>query len=1132
MYSVTLDDRLPRGLPEDDAGGEGGFDRALLYEEGWREELRGVPVERALGGAVALVFGRTAAGRSVCVRVEGFHPPLYFALDGSDRDAATAARESAAPPPPTTLPALRAELEAEVRHRLQGGIVRVTERSFAHFYHYEHDPAAPSGRVVHRYAEARYPSLAAWRAACQLRRDAELPRLERAVAATRAAADAGDAAAAAALPLEENRLARAREAWEASAGEEERDRAAAAAGGALPRPAQEFFVDPVTRFLHEADITPGRWYRVADARVVDARVSVCDHELAARLDGFRLVPERALDAPYTTLYYDIETMGLDPEAAAVIQVSLVFVRAGALDRHLVALHSVAPLEGVTVHACDGEARVLSTVRRLVLEHDPDFAVAYNGVNFDNAFLARRAEKLGVGDFWFLSRLALRPARLRELRLSSGGMGDNVLRYFDMPGRATFDWYIKLKRDLTSEPSYKLDHFARTLCGDQKEELASGLRWRRLRRPPEGGRRLEGCAALEEALRAGRREFAPAEWEALAGPAVAASLDAGHHARDADGAYYAPVDVGYRAIAPLQEGGPRDRARLGSYCVHDSVLLERLNVARTMITEILQFSAVFHVPPEWIYFRGQFVRAAAQMLRKARVVEAVPLLLQKPPGGWNGEGVAKFEGATVNEPDRGFYKEGGGVSVLDWKSLYPSIMMSYNLCPSTLLPPDAPAEVPFATTTHEIGMDFPARFVHRAHHRGVLPRILEELGAERTRAKREMKAHAKALKAAPPDSEEARRLAQLVSVADGRQLALKVSANSAYGLYGARNGYPCLAVSATTTLRGRDAMVVKKEVLPRHFPGIRVVYGDTDSVFVVFPEARDVAETARLSERAAEVVTDHFVRVLDLPWMELEFEKIYKPLLLEGKKRYMGIKYEPAGPDGAMACKGMDAKGVETERRDTLPYVKEIMIAVRDALMVDMDERKALAAFEARMDALVRDEVPMDKLILKKNLSSKVEGKTDVCAHARVNALRRAREAGSEASVNEQVEYVIVAGHRKLKTTELAEDPVYAREHGLRLNGLWYFEHCIEEAMRKVFEVCDVDYAGACRRYRALLDAGRLQVDRAAMEAALFGGGGDGGASSSGAGDGGGNGGAAAPVAVRRVPPPPRPPPPLPKRKKR
>lgn len=246
--------------------------------------------------------------------------------------------------------------------------------------------------------------------------------------------------------------------------------------------------------------------------------------------------------------------------------------------------------------------------------------------------------------------------------------------------------------------------------------------------------------------------------------------------------------------------------------------------------------------------------------------------------------------------------------------------------------------------------------------------------------------------------------------------------------------------------------------------------------IMFPNVDGVDECGRLCEEAAEFVTNYFQRELNLRAMELEFEKIFCPYLLEGKKRYIGLKFEPDGR-GGMACKGIDAKGVETERKDTLPYVKVIMREVRDALILRSDEAEALACFRKRMDALVNGEVPMEMLTLKKNLSSKVVDKSDSIVQARVNKKRKEREAGSEAQVNEQVEYVILnGGHKNSKTTDLAEDPVYAKEHGLELNYKWYWEHCIRDALKKMVEyVPYFDYAKLTREYTQRLEARRMGV---------------------------------------------------------
>lgn len=1112
VHSVTLEDRYPRGLPDD-------VRREDLVYDHFHRTVQGVEVEKKVErGCIAFVFGRAADGRSVCVRVEGVRPRLLFALDGSD-----------GAPPTEDLGTLRRELDAEVRH--EG--VDVKSRSMCHAYGYEPDEAAPSGRVRHPYAEVFYPNLRSWRKACRLRKVADYHRLRRAVEeARRAMADAeDDMEARKKYDLLCKREALAKEAWDewtAEHGGDEGD-----VGTWLTyRPAQEIFVDPLTRFLQEAGIRPSRWYRVP-VRHVDVPVTTCDVELWTTVDddAFVAVEDRTLNAPLVNFYYDIETMGLDPQTNEVVSVSLVFsTDGGGPPRHcLVAVGSVAPIPNVEVFECHDEAALLRRFTAIVKEADPDFVVAYNGINFDNRFLLVRAEKLHVEEFFYLSRFALRPARLRELKLQSSGMGDNVLRYFDMPGRANFDWYVKFKRDLPSEDSYKLDYFTRKFLGEPKVELGCGLVWRRVR--GEEATATLDAPALAAALGAGTVRFSQAEWVALG---VDATLDSTTVVRSDDGLFYRPALVGYRAIAPLQHGTAADRARLGYYCVDDAAKLYRLDKARTMTVEILQFCGVFGIVAEWVYFRGQQVRFVAQLLRKVRTAEEVPMVMNRPAEGFFGEGVDTFDGATVNEPKSGFYRsppllpppsgghdpladegeaaaptaeeaaallaeeaarpssgattandprlyKNGPVLTLDWKSLYPALIIAYNLCHSTWVGDPRLFDQPWVRA-HHIRDDFVTRFVHKSHKRGILPRILEELLAERKAAKKQMAIHGAASKEAPEGSAERARHEALAKVFDGRQLALKVACNSCYGATGTRlesgGKWPNLAISATTTHEGRQAMVTKKTLLAEWYPDdVDVVYGDTDSVMLTFKSATTVEAAAARAREASGRITRHF-RDEDLEPMELEFEKVYDPYLLQRKKRYAGLKFEE-GKDGVMVCKGIDAKGIETERKDTLPFTKECMDEVLQILMYKRDAEAALARFQELMRTLVEDRVPIEKLKLQKTLSSKVESKTTTIAQAAVNAKRREREAGSEVSTNELVEYVMVNGHKSSKATELAEDYYYAKEHGLKLNRRWYFEHCIEESVGKLFSVFPgVDFKAVCDVFRAQLDAQRLGVSSA------------------------------------------------------
>lgn len=91
----------------------------------------------------------------------------------------------------------------------------------------------------------------------------------------------------------------------------------------------------------------------------------------------------------------------------------------------------------------------------------------------------------------------------------------------------------------------------------------------------------------------------------------------------------------------------------------------------------EMARVTGVPIVFLFTRGQQIKVASQLYRKARQHDLlIPVERQGQDGG-------KYEGAVVIEPTRGFYTD--PVATLDFASLYPSIMMAHNLCYSTLVP---------------------------------------------------------------------------------------------------------------------------------------------------------------------------------------------------------------------------------------------------------------------------------------------------------------------------------------------------------------------------------------------------------------------------------------------------------------
>ena len=238
-----------------------------------------------------------------------------------------------------------------------------------------------------------------------------------------------------------------------------------------------------------------------------------------------------------------------------------------------------------------------------------------------------------------------------------------------------------------------------------------------------------------------------------------------------------------------------------------------------VINYIEMARVTGVNFHWLLTRGQQIKVVSQLFRKARTHD---LLIPAMEVEGSDE---QYEGAIVIEPEKGFYQV--PISTLDFTSLYPSIMMAHNLCYSTYLQNKQHAErfglVEGRDYTNTPNNDL---FLKSEFRKGLLPIILEDLLGARKKAKADLKKETDPFKRA---------------VLDGRQLALKISANSVYGFTGATIGkLPLLAISSSVTSFGRLMIETTKELVERTYKiengykhDAKVIYGDTDSVMVKF-----------------------------------------------------------------------------------------------------------------------------------------------------------------------------------------------------------------------------------------------------------------------------------------------------------
>jgi len=507
------------------------------------------------------------------------------------------------------------------------------------------------------------------------------------------------------------------------------------------------------------------------------------------------------------------------------------------------------------------------------------------------------------------------------------------------------------------------------------------------------------------------------------------------------------DVHHSIIADLQMGTADDRRRLAVYCLKDAFLPQRLMDKLMVVINHVEMSRVTGVPLEYLLRRGQQIKVMSMILRKAGPMNLLVPTLQRQGGGGEED---TFEGATVIEPVRGFYDE--PVATLDFASLYPSIMMAHNLCYSTLLAKDDVFDLMQKREDCEKrGVAYPVLkmdescfertpdegffFVRSSKQKGILPLILEELLSARKRAKNDM------AKATDPF---------VIAVQNGRQLALKVSANSVYGFTGATVGQlPCLAISASVTAYGRTMIsATKAEVERRYtvangFPAnAQVIYGDTDSVMVKFG-VPDVPTAMRLGADAAREVSKLFP-----PPVKLEFEKVYFPYLLMNKKRYAGLYWSK--PD---KWDKMDTKGIETVRRDNCALVRLVIDTCLRMILMDRSVQGAIAYTKGVISDLLMNKIDLSMLVITKALGKGADAEDYKAkqAHVELAERMRKRDPGSAPAVGDRVPYVIIEAAKGAPAYEKSEDPIYVLENNIPLDFRYYLDNQLSGPLTRIFE---------------------------------------------------------------------------------
>jgi len=351
----------------------------------------------------------------------------------------------------------------------------------------------------------------------------------------------------------------------------------------------------------------------------------------------------------------------------------------------------------------------------------------------------------------------------------------------------------------------------------------------------------------------------------------------------------------------------------------------------------------------------------------------------------------YVGGMVKSPAPGLHRN---IVVLDFRSMYPSLMIKYNIS--------------FDTIDPEGSIIVPNSKIRFSEKEGFIPHALKRLLDERRRVRER-------LETLPKDSPE--RI-----VLDARQRAVKVISNAIYGYMGwAGARWYTREIAEVTAALGRETIseaMKKAEELK-----LRIVYGDTDSLFIV--EDEKIGELMKWVEESL--------------GLEVKVDKVYRAVLFtEAKKKYAGLK-----DDGVV-----EIVGLEAVRGDWSEAAKAAQREVIEAVLkVGVEEGVRVA--RRHLGNLLSQKVPLKQLVIWKQITRSIDEYEATAPH--VEVAKRLMEEGWRIQPGDKVGYVIVKGAGRLYTRAKP----YFKAGLSEIDWNYYVEKQVMPACMRILEVFGV-----------------------------------------------------------------------------
>ncbi|CAG8622841.1 65_t:CDS:10, partial [Paraglomus brasilianum] len=592
----------------------------------------------------------------------------------------------------------------------------------------------------------------------------------------------------------------------------------------------------------------------------------------------------------------------------------------------VGFHDNAQHLGIKLEITRTERSLLNYLIAIIHRVDPDVLVGHNFVGFDLDVLLHRMKELKIDGWSKLGRL--RRTTWPKLQTGAGGMGDSTyMEKAIVSGRLMCDTYLNA-RDLIKSKNYTLTELASSQLKFKREDI----------------------------------EFSKINTY------FQTSANLFHVIKHCESDAYLAAGLTFRLqILPLSKqltnlaGNTWARTLIGGRAERNESLL------------LHEFHRNKYICPDKAYTNiknkhSDFgVDDHDQSIKKS------------------GRRKPAYAGGLVLEPKKGFYDK--FVLLLDFNSLYPSIIQEYNICFTTISRD--------GTDNEERVPDIPDSGLPQ----GILPKLLASLVDRRRQVKRLLK---------DPHIAESVRMQY-----DIRQQALKLTANSMYGCLGFTfSRFYAKSLAMLITSKGRE--ILQNTVDLAESERMEVIYGDTDSI-MIYTNEMDLKKVREMGNLLKRKVNERY------KLLEIEMDGFFRRMLLLKKKKYAALIVEEK--NGVLET-SIETKGLDLVRRDWCGLSHDASKYVLEQLLSPDDREDVLNRIHKFLTTLADEtrlgRIPTDKFVINKNLTKAPEDYADAQNQPHVQVALQMKKMGLGIRTGDTIPYVICAGE-EFKETKIIAD---------------------------------------------------------------------------------------------------------------